>query len=140
MALLDIGPQNASLDNDYGSTKGPNAAVSHLFALYAGDPATGVGVELDIAGGYDRVAMPNDGTSWPTAAADGAKTAAAVQLPTSTGPWTVGGSPAVATHFVLLAPDGVTRWDSGRLDTPISVDAAGADIQATPTVYYDPTI
>lgn len=135
--VLDVAAQNASLDNDYGATKGPNAATAHQFALYAGDPQLN-GVELDAAGGYARVVIPNDGTSWPDAAANGAKTAAPVTLPAATGEWTVGGAPAVATHFVLIDnADGVTGWDSGRLDSPISVDVAGVTGSASPTVYYN---
>jgi hypothetical protein len=134
MALLDTAAQNASLDNDYGATKGPNAAAAHQLALFAGDPQAG-GVELDnTVGGYARVTITNNGTNWP-AASGGAKTATFQAYAASTDAWS-----AVATHWVLFdAADGTTRWDSGRLDTAISVDGPGETPNVAPTVYYNTT-
>jgi hypothetical protein len=135
MALVSIPAQNASLDNDYGATKGPNAAAAHEVALYAGDPLTG-GVELDSAGGYARPVVSNDGTTW--AAADGgAKTSAVVTWDVSTAEWTSAGDPAVADYFLLIDSATGDFWDSGLLSDPISVDAAGATPSAVLTVFYD---
>lgn len=137
MGLLTTPAQNASLDNDYGATKGPNAAAAHELALYAGDPAAG-GVELDSAGGYARPLVTNNGTNW-AAAAGGAKTSAILAFAVSTGEWTVAASPAVATHFLLIDSTTGDFWDSGLLAPPISVDAAGETPHAQLTVYYDNT-
>lgn len=128
--LLDTAAQNASLDNDYGATKGANAPASHEVALFDGDPSNG-GAELTSTGGYARVTVTNNGTNWP-AAADGAKTSATVTFPTATAAWS-----DTATHFVLFDhADSVTRWDSGLLDNEASVDVAGTVVAATLTVYY----
>jgi hypothetical protein len=135
MALVSIAAQNASLDNDYGATAGPNAAAAHEVALYAGDPLTG-GVELDAAGGYARPTVTNDGASW--AAADGgAKTSTVVAFADSTDEWTVAGDPAVATHFLLVDASTGDFWDSGLLGDEVSVEAAGPGPRVQLTIYYE---
>lgn len=126
--LLDTAAQNKSLDNDYGATRGSNAPASHQLALFAGDPSLD-GVELASAGGYARVTIANNGTSWPAAAA-GQKTGPGVTFPTSTGAWS-----DVATHWVLIGSDG-NRWDSGALAEEIDITAAGVTKKVTPTIYY----
>lgn len=138
MSLLSIAAQNASLDNDYGSTAGPNAPASLEVALFDGDPLLG-GLELTSDGGYARVTVANDGTTWPTAASGGAKTMATASFPTPTGAWS-----STATFFVLYdAADSTTAWDSGELDDEIAVDADEFGVPLTtsvgiqPTVYYE---
>lgn len=135
MALVSIAAQNASLDNDYGAAKGPNAAASHEVALYQGDPVNG-GVELDAAGGYARPTVTNDGTSW-AAAAGGAKTSAVVGFADATAEWTVAGVPAVATHFLLVDATTGDFWDSGLLGDEVSVEAAGPGPSVQLTIYYE---
>lgn len=136
MALVSIAEQNRSLDLYYGANKGSIASPSHEVALYAGDPLAG-GVEMDSAGGYARPVIDNDGTGWP-GAVGGATTSANVVWGVSTDEWTVAGSPAVATHFQLFASDTGDAGDSGQLDTPLSVGAAGAVVTRTLTVFYNP--
>lgn len=133
MALVSLDAQNASLANDYGPTKGPNAPASLQVALFDGDPLTG-GVELAPDGGYVRVTVPNDGSTWPTAPDGGAVTSVALSWGPSTDAWS-----AVATHFVLFDDaDGATAWDSGLLaDGGVSVDSAGVTSAAACTVYYN---
>lgn len=131
MTLLDPAAQSASLDNDYGANKGPNAAAAHELALFTGDPVLG-GTELTSDGGYVRVVVTNNGTNWP-GASGGSTTSAVQSLPTSTGAWS-----DTATWFVLLDhADSVTRWDSGPLADEISVDAAGTVVTTSLTVYYE---
>jgi hypothetical protein len=133
--LLSAAAQSASLNNDYGANKGVSAPVSHEVALFNGDPVLG-GTELAATGGYARVTITNNGTTWPDASA-GATTSATVTFPTSTAAWS-----DTATHFVLYDhADSVTQWDSGLLKDEISVDAAGEAPRAELTIYYeDPTV
>lgn len=117
--LIDVAARNASLDNDYGTTRGPNAAASHQVALYDED-----GVELSSAG-YARVTLP--AASWP-AAVDGQKSATVV-FPAPTGEWL----PAVSWRLIA---GGVT-WDGGDFYDPLYVTAAsGTGPSVTVTVYY----
>jgi hypothetical protein len=130
MTLLSTAAQNASLDNDYGASAGVNAPGAHQVALFNGDPLLG-GAELTSTGGYARVTVTNNGTNWPAASA-GAKTSAAVTFAASTAAWS-----DTATHFVLYDDaDGTTAWDSGVLDTELSVDAAGTVVETSLTVFY----
>lgn len=130
MTLLSTAAQNASLDNDYGATAGSNAPAAHQVALFSGDPLLG-GTELDSTGGYARVVITNDGTTWP-GASGGSTTSAAVSFGTSSAAWS-----DTATHFVLYDDaDGTTAWDAGLLDEEIAVDAASTVVETTLTVFY----
>jgi hypothetical protein len=134
MTLLDPAAQSASLDNDYGATKGPNAPASLEVALFTDDPLLG-GVELAATGGYARVVVPNDGTTWPAAASAGSKTSAQVSFGTSTDAWS-----DVAAWFVLFDhADGVTRWDAQELTDVVVVDTSGTEVTTSLTVYYEST-
>lgn len=131
MALLDVGPRNKSLDNDYGATKGVNAAASHLLALFDGDPSNG-GVEIS-GGGYARVTVTNNGTNWP-ASSNGAKTGA-VQTFTFTGAIT-----GTASWWCLIdAADGTSRWDSRPLSAEVEVLAA-MTVKVQPIIDYEDVI
>jgi hypothetical protein len=133
MTLLDTAAQDASLNNDYGAAKGPNAPASHELALFTADPRLG-GTELAATGGYARVVIANNGTNWP-GASGGSTTSAQIVLPTSTAAWS-----DTATWFVLFdAADSVTRWDAGALAQEIDIDVAGADASTQLTVYYENT-
>jgi hypothetical protein len=135
MPLMDTAAQNASLDNDYGATKGPNAPASLSLELWAGDPTNG-GVQMDAVGGYAPPTVTNDGTNFPPAA-DGAKTCAAISFGTSTGEWLAGGNPDVATHFLLRDTATGTAWDTGQLGDEISVEAAGTEVTVQPVIFYN---
>lgn len=114
--IRDIAARNASLANDYGATKGPNAAASHQFAVFEGDP-NGDGVELT-GGGYARVTLVNDGTVWP--APVGGQLTIDVNLPLTGEPVGIG------DHFALFdAADGTTCWDTGPLTGELLYTTAG---------------
>ena len=135
MALLDAAAQNASLDNDYGGSKGPHAPNAFTLELWAGDPANG-GVQMDNAGGYAPVTVTNNGTNFPPADAD-AKTCAAQTFPSSTGEWTAGGNPDVATHWLLRDTATGAAWDYAELVDEISVEAAGTEVTVQPVIFYN---
>lgn len=128
MGPLDTAAQDASLDNDYGASAGANAPSSHELALFTDDPRLG-GVELDATGGYARVVVTNDGTSWP-AASGGMKTCAVQTFADATGAWS-----DTATWWVLL--DGSTMWDGAPLDDEIDINEAGAGPVVQPKIYYN---
>lgn len=133
MALLDVGPRNASLDMSYGALKGTSAAASHQLALFDEDPSNG-GVEIS-GGGYARVTVTNNGTNWP-AASNGAKTGAVQTFPTSTGAWST-----TAKWWCLIdAADGTTRWDARPLSAEVSVTAADVVVKVQPIIDYEDVI
>lgn len=130
MPLRDVGAMNASLDNDYGSTHGPNSPTSGYEAcLFIGDPLTG-GVEM--AGhGYARVNVAHADFA---AAAGGFKSPTdPVQFPATTGDWTDS-----VTHWALIDHgDHTTMWDCGPLTYPLDVSAASTvGPLLTFSVYY----
>jgi hypothetical protein len=129
-----------SLDNDYGTTRGPNAPSSHKLALFVGDPMVpltdGGGVECDSVNhpGYGRVTVsPGD---W-LAAVDGRKDLAAPkQLPATTGEWD-----PEPTHWGLFdGDDNTTLWDCGPLTEPLQVTGAGSGPLVSVRVYYDDAV
>lgn len=111
--LVDVAARNASLDNDYGTTRGPNAADAHEVALLDLD-----GVELDdvTSPGYARVTVDSD--DWP-AAADGQKTLA-VDFDPPTDEW------VAAAGWQLIDPVTDTVWDAGELVDLLEVTAASS--------------
>ena len=125
MPLASVPAQNASLDNDYGTTRGPNAPDAHELALFNGDPLNG-GTELT-GSGYARAdVLPAD---W-IAADDGAKSAT-VTFDDPTAEW------LTATHWLLIdAADSTTFWESAGFDEALEVTAAGDGPQVTVTVFY----
>lgn len=132
MALVSVVARNASLAMSYGALAGSEAPTSLEVALFSGDPTNG-GTELAADGGYVRLVVANDATTWPDAPADGAITSAPLEFATPTDAWS-----DTADFYLLL--DAVTgdEWDSGQLDDEISVDVAGTYVAITPTVYYRP--
>lgn len=100
-------------------------------ALFVGDPADG-GSELSGAGGYARVTVPNDSSTWPDAPVDGSITSALVSFPVSSGAWA--DSP---THFLLVNADTGDAGDSGLLSDPVTVLGAGVVARVALTVYYE---
>jgi hypothetical protein len=132
MPIRDVAAMNASLDNDYGENRGPNAADSHDMALFVGDPMTD-GVELDALDnpGYDRpTILPAD---WLDADAGTKSTNGGVQFDNATAAWL-----DEATHWGLF--DGSVMWDCAPLAEPLVVSAAGTGPQVTPTVFYDDSV
>lgn len=133
MTLLDPAAQSASLDNDYGATKGPNAPASLQVALFTDDPLLG-GTELAAVGGYARAVVPNDGTTWPAAASAGSKSSAVISFGTSSAAWS-----DTASWFVLFDAATGTRWDDGPLDVEVDVTESGTPVVMQATVYYEST-
>ena len=132
MAIRDVGAMNASLDNDYGPTRGPNSPPAHQLALFVGDPFD-EGVELDPAAapGYARVTVLP--AAWPPAE-DGIK-ATDVQLPPVTDEWA-----DAPTHWALYGSDGATMWDCNPLSEPIDVTGPGDGPVVTVTIFYDESV
>lgn len=129
MPIRDVAAMNASLDNDYGTTRGANAADAHEVALFVGDPIDD-GVELDPTDnpGYARPVADSD--DWP-AAAGGAKTQL-VQYADATDEWL--DSP---THWALIDhSDHTTMWDCAPLREPLLVTSAGDGPQVAVIVFY----
>lgn len=140
MPIRDVAAQNASLNNDYGSTAGANAPTSWQVALFVGDPMDGGTempdeTELDdlsvVPNGYARVTIAQ--SAW-AAAVDGEKrTAVPVQFANALAEW-----PETATHWALFdAADGTTMWDCALLDRELNVNAAGAGPSVALSVFYD---
>lgn len=124
MAIIDVEAMNASLANDYGPTRGPNAAASHLLALFDAHPWQG-GVEIG-GTGYTRAVILPAGWSTP---ADGSMTATGT-FGTPTGDWDE------ASHWVLIDPATDVMWDADALDVPLVVTAGGTAPQVIVTVYH----
>jgi hypothetical protein len=137
MPIRDVAAMNASLDNDYGTTRGPNAAASHELALFNGDPmidvADGGGTELTALDnpGYARVTVsPAD---WLPAANGRKDLTSPKQLPATTGEWLE--SP---THWALIAAG--VMWDCAPLNEPLEVTGPGAGPLVSVTVFYDDAV
>jgi hypothetical protein len=131
MPILSVAAMNTSLDDDYGTTRGPNAPDAHEVALFTGDPTLG-GVEL-AGGGYARVVVnPGD---WAAAVGGAKATVAPVQFPDATADWA-----SQARYWVLFDhADHVTGWDYAALNEALSVfEGPGPAVQLT--VYYADTV
>lgn len=122
---LDAEAMNASLKNDYGSTKGPNAPASHQVYLFNGHPALG-GTQLTT--GYTAPTVTNNGTSWPapsfgrlTGAVVAFNFTATLSLP--------------ATHWALLGADGFW-WDGGEVPLGPWTGGAGVTESFQPVIAY----
>lgn len=132
MPIRDTAAMDASLDNDYGLTRGPNAASSHSLAFFRGDPMTEDGVELDAGDcpGYARITVT--AAQW-LASADGFKSTVLLTFPSTTGAWA-----DFPTHAAML--DGDTMWDCVPLLEPLAVTSAGPGPRLTFTVFYDDNV
>lgn len=133
MPIRDVAARNASLNNDYGTTRGPNAPSSHQLALFYGDPMFSVedggGTEV-VGNGYARQTV--NPTDWLDSV-DGRKNLVTPkQFPNTTAEWD-----DTVTHWALFANDGVTMWDCGPLAEPFDVTAAAAGPIVDVTVFYD---
>lgn len=129
MPFLDVNLQNAALDSLWGDHRGANAPASFEWGLLTGDPRNG-GVELDFTvGGYARVTVPNDNTTWADAD-EGVKTALGVTFADSTGAW----SDDATWEGIWV---GGVLSDAAPLAEVISVSAAGTGPTITPSRYYN---
>lgn len=137
MPIRDRAAMSRSLDNDYGTTRGPNAADSHFLALFDGDPMVPLedgGGEEVVGNGYARVTvLPAD---W-SPATDGYKPLTTPkQFPNTTGEWPTG-----ASHWALFdGADGTTMWDCGPLTEVLEVTGAGAGPMVSIAVFYDDAV
>ena len=135
MPIRDQAAMERSLDNDYGSTRGPNAPDSFEVMLL-----DSFGVEIDdvsldedgiteIPNGYARATHDND--DW-LPAAEGVKVSGTVTFPAPTAEW------ETAVYRALIDPLTNQRWDYAPLADPLDVSGAGS---GTPTlvmtVFYD---
>jgi hypothetical protein len=126
--IRDQAAMNRSLDNDYGSTRGPNSPAAFEVALFSGDPTLG-GVEI-AGSGYARGAL-NNATGW-LAAADGLKaTVAPVAFPATTAAW------STVTHWGLYDAVSATWWEYARLVEPLEVTTAGPGPTVALAIFYD---
>lgn len=145
---MDTAAQNKSLDNDYGTTHGPNSPTSFLLALYVGDPENG-GVELanqtevdvvDASGvvtgtqllpnGYAPAAVAH--ADFAAATAGVKATTAPVQFADATQEW-----PDTVTHWQLVDAGDGTRWDAGLLaEDGLTVTGAGPGPTVAVSIFY----
>lgn len=140
MPIKDEAAMNASLNNDYGATKGPNSPSSHSLALFVGDPqlevADGGGYEISAIScpGYARVAISND-ASWAPAADGMKQTAESVEFPAPTDEWV-----EEPTYWALIAP-GEVIWDTGPLTEPMQITSASTEgILIRPVIFYSDAV
>lgn len=136
MPLRDLAAQEASLDNDYGPTRGPHSPDVFEVALFAGDPAVdGVEVPVDVDGeltGYEPAAMSND--AW-NPAEDGVKTSHEIQFADPLTEW-----PETVTHAALRDPATGVVWDVVELEEPLDVTGPGVIPPVVLPIFYDNTL
>lgn len=132
MPLRDVTAMNASLDNDYGLTRGPHSPSSHSLALFVGDPMTPDSVEANSSDdpGYARATVT--AAAWLDAV-DGFKSTVPIVFPNTTDAWL-----DEPTHWALF--DGDTMWDCAPLVEPLAVTAAGGGPRVTVTIFYDDAV
>lgn len=141
MPIRDLAARNASLNNDYGATHGPNSPDSFEVALFTGDPMTD-GVEIAdttdteefgvIPNGYARVVIDNDGPTFPPAV-DAVKSSIAIQFPDALAEY-----PDSVTHWALIdAADSTTMWDCAALIEPYEQTTAGPGPNPVLSVFFD---
>lgn len=125
MSIQDDAAANASLDDDFGDSKGAKAPATWYIAIF-----DSLGNELTGTGGINRIAVANTGaaagTNWPDASARAKSNGVDVTSSSSTGAWSAAG------HTVKLADTAsgaATFWDGGNLSADISIPAAGYSIR-----------
>lgn len=136
MPIRDIVAMNRSLDNDYGTTRGPNAPAGHLLALFVSDPMLSVenggNIECSAAShpGYARVSVAPE--NWLPAANGRKDLAAPKQFPATTGEWD-----PEPEYWALYDSAGAVMWDCGPLSDPLQVTGAGSGPLVSVSVFYD---
>lgn len=139
MTLMSDAECNNSLARRYGANKGYNAPTQIDIELWAGDPRTDDGVEMDAAGGYAAAVVNNNGTTWP----DAPSGRQVVTMPigwTPTGEWTAGGDPADATHWLIRNHTTGDAMDAGPIGEPIIVTSADDAFSLQFAVNYVPIV
>lgn len=138
MTLMSDVECNNSLARRYGPNKGYLSPDQIDFELWAGDPR-GVGVQMDLVGGYAPAVVDNDGTTWPDAP-DGR---AIITMPipwTPTDAWTAGGDPASATHFLIRNHDTGDEMDTQPIGSSIIVTDSSDSFSLQFKVTYVPSV
>lgn len=129
MPMRDEAARNASLDNDYGTTRGPNApSAGHDLALFDGDPMT-TGVEV-AGGGYARTRVPH--SKWLPATGGMKRTDGPVVFPAVTGEWD-----GVVTHLGLFWAGTEVLADTVPLAEPVAVLDPGPGPEVNVSIYYN---
>lgn len=124
MPIRDAEAMRLSLDNDYGTTRGANAADSHELVMFLGDPMS-EGVEVTDAG--RATILPAD---WLPASVDAVKSVdGLVDLPDPTVAWS-------ADYCALYGSDG-NWWDCWPLTEPMDVEVGGTTPQVLVEIFYD---
>lgn len=137
MPIRDVEAMNASLDNDYGTTRGPNSPTSHYLALFMGDPLTD-GVEVPalndelLPTGYARVEITP--SMWEPAADGEKQLTDFVAFPATLNEW-----PAAVTHFALFSPTGV-MWDCSILEEELVVTGPGDSPTVLVKIFHADTL
>lgn len=133
MPIGDLAAQQTMLDLAFGPTA--TAPTSFEVALFAGDPLNG-GTEVS-GGGYARVTVPNDGTTWLATDAGGVKSSNPVTFPTSTGDWS-----DTATHWALYDPATGALWAYASFpkNQRITVTGAGVAPQVVVSIFYSDVV
>lgn len=147
---MDLAAQIASLKNDFGASKGPNAAAAFAVELWIGSPDGGGqemptttvltdddGVETTVANGYAPAPLTNNGTNFPVPDADSGilETPLVAGFPTSTAAY-----PAAVTHWVLRDTATGAIWHAAAFpaDQRITVGAAGVKPVPVLSIFYNP--
>lgn len=129
MPMRDEAARNASLDNDYGPTAGPNApAGGHDLALFVGDPMT-IGVEVS-GPGYARVNVPPG--KWLPAFGGMKRTDGPVLFPAAMDEWD-----GIVTHLGLFWAGTEVLGDTVPLAEPVAITGAGPGPEVNVSIYYN---
>lgn len=127
MPLVDTGAMDASLANDYGDTRGPQAADSHTLELWYGDPRLDGSVQLDTAvGGYAAPTVNPGDWEAPT----GGAIRVTVVFADATDAWS-----DPATHWALRGDD-TFLWDADALTDALVVTGAGSVTPVNVVIYH----
>lgn len=144
MPIKDVAAQVASLSNDYGATKGPNAPVNLDVEIWVGDPLEAGSYEMpattDIDGvvtanGYASVTVPNDGTTWNAPdPVTGELLSNPITFPTSTAEW-----PDTGTHWLLRDTATGDAWDCAAFERTqrVNVNEAGVTPKPILSIFYN---
>ena len=139
MPIRDQGAMERSLDNDYGSTRGPNAPDDLTVHLFHGDPTTPDAYEIPnlteddngdlVPNGYAPAEMSND--DW---------------LPSEGGIKLSDPNPVFAepleewetvTHWAVKDPVTGLWWDSAPLAIELDVTGPGTPVAVQLAIFYD---
>lgn len=135
---MSTAARNLTLTAHLGAGKHANALGTLYVAAVLGDPRAGAVTEPDSSGGYGRVALANDATTWGTIGTGDVQATAIVDLvwPTATALWSL----AEVDHWAVydLAAGGVL-WYSGPLTANIAPTGVG-DVPRIPAGQWSITV